>query len=509
MPRSFWWLFGLLAFVLILNAWVVDDAYITFRTVDNFLHGYGLRWNVDERVQAYTHPLWMLLMAGVAAVTGEFFYSSIALSLLCSLFAVFLAARFVARSAPWKAPALIVAVLGSKAVLDYASSGLETPLSYVIVAAFAVGLLGDWTDRQKLVCAGLCASLSFITRPDSVLLFVPAMLFLLWRTRAIGPLALTSLPAVAWVAFSLIYYGFPLPNTAYAKELATGFPSSWLVRRGFEYFANSIAWDTASHVMLIGAAVLAVGRPFERLIMAGVGLEVASVIARVASTTHMSGRHFAIPFFVAIIVFVRSLDSRRLAMAWSLALGVYLLANPISPLKFGTRAYHPYVENESFIDAKRAVWREGAAIASWRPGRHLPDHRWFDDGARMRESSERVFVGIFGGEPIGYAGFAAGPDKFIIDILGLSDPLLARLPAVRPPDYHQWKSGHFHRDVPPGYVASVTYNGDIIEDPEIRAYYAAIRTVTRAPVWSRHRFRQIARLNLGYYDLRSTRNLGP
>jgi arabinofuranosyltransferase len=50
-------LLALFAVVLCRTAWVGDDAYITFRTVDNLVHGYGARWNVDERVQAYTHPL--------------------------------------------------------------------------------------------------------------------------------------------------------------------------------------------------------------------------------------------------------------------------------------------------------------------------------------------------------------------------------------------------------------------------------------------------------------------
>ena len=50
-------LFGV---VLVRTAWLCDDAYINFRTVDNFLHGYGLRWNVAERVQTFTDPLWVL-----------------------------------------------------------------------------------------------------------------------------------------------------------------------------------------------------------------------------------------------------------------------------------------------------------------------------------------------------------------------------------------------------------------------------------------------------------------
>ncbi len=58
-----WWrativlLLAAIALLALKCAWVSDDAYITFRTVDNFVHGHGLRWNTGERVQAYTNPL--------------------------------------------------------------------------------------------------------------------------------------------------------------------------------------------------------------------------------------------------------------------------------------------------------------------------------------------------------------------------------------------------------------------------------------------------------------------
>ena len=50
-------------FIIFRRAWMCDDAFITLRTVDNFVNGYGLTWNVDERVQAYTHPLWMFVIS--------------------------------------------------------------------------------------------------------------------------------------------------------------------------------------------------------------------------------------------------------------------------------------------------------------------------------------------------------------------------------------------------------------------------------------------------------------
>ena len=52
-----------LAIAVVKDAWLSDDSFITLRTIDNVWHGYGLRWNPIERVQTYTHPLWMLLLS--------------------------------------------------------------------------------------------------------------------------------------------------------------------------------------------------------------------------------------------------------------------------------------------------------------------------------------------------------------------------------------------------------------------------------------------------------------
>src|SRR5262249_49729235 len=64
--------FGVFVLVAIRTAWICDDAYINFRTIDNFLHGYGLRWNVAERIQTFTDPLWLFLVTASVAVTREF-----------------------------------------------------------------------------------------------------------------------------------------------------------------------------------------------------------------------------------------------------------------------------------------------------------------------------------------------------------------------------------------------------------------------------------------------------
>lgn len=73
---------SVLAYVLVASAWQCDDAWITFRTARNAWQGQGLTWNPGERVQAFTHPLWLLLAILAHAVSGEFFYSMSLVSLV-------------------------------------------------------------------------------------------------------------------------------------------------------------------------------------------------------------------------------------------------------------------------------------------------------------------------------------------------------------------------------------------------------------------------------------------
>ncbi len=43
---------GVLVYAIVTNAWVADDAYISFRTLDNFVSVHGLTWNQVDLVQS-------------------------------------------------------------------------------------------------------------------------------------------------------------------------------------------------------------------------------------------------------------------------------------------------------------------------------------------------------------------------------------------------------------------------------------------------------------------------
>ena len=70
---------------LIRTSWISDDAGFTLRSVLNFINGYGPIFKIDERVQAFTHPLWFFLLSGLTLVTKNVITSAYLLPILVSI----------------------------------------------------------------------------------------------------------------------------------------------------------------------------------------------------------------------------------------------------------------------------------------------------------------------------------------------------------------------------------------------------------------------------------------
>lgn len=67
---------------IVVFSWLSDDAFITMRSVDNLIHGFGPTWNIGERVQSFTHPLWMLLLTLVYMLVPNEVLTPVLLSLV-------------------------------------------------------------------------------------------------------------------------------------------------------------------------------------------------------------------------------------------------------------------------------------------------------------------------------------------------------------------------------------------------------------------------------------------
>ncbi|MEM1009672.1 MAG: hypothetical protein AAGJ35_11785, partial [Myxococcota bacterium] len=299
-------------------AWMCDDAFITFRTIENWHRGLGLRWNVVERVQSYTHPLWMLSVSGLYGLTNEFYYTALMLSFACTLVALVCLCFFTARSGVY---ALIAAmILGfSRSFVDFSTSGLENPLSHTLLAIFLT-LCFRWMGHgfvslswgQSLVLFGL-ATLSVLNRMDTLLLYVPVligvMFYLPWRMRRTWCMLLIAVsPFLIWECFSLVYYGFLVPNTAFAK-LNHGIRWDALWIQGLHYFAYARNHDTLTLVLMLGCVFFSFVAIFwrrlrvEACVAMGVLLYLLYVV-RVGGG-FMAGRFFSVPLLATVFLLMR------------------------------------------------------------------------------------------------------------------------------------------------------------------------------------------------------------
>lgn len=515
----FWGLLIVFTYVFFVNAWIIDEGYVTFRTIDNFVNGYGLTWNVQERVQAYTHPMWLFVICLFYIFTSEFFFTSMVVSYLFCLVAFIIthnSFRKHDQAHPWKPALLMLILIASKAFIDYTSSGLENPLSYLLATLFYLRFLLSEKkavefSNKELFYFFFIASLAFFNRQDTVLLYAVPLVFLIMvhvrrlRLRLIPLIFLATLPATLWLLFSIIYYGFPFPNTAYAKLINAGIPLADSIQRGWGYFGNSLSWDITSHAALLPAVVLAVYKKSWRVILttSGVILYYIYIITSAASATHMSGRFFSVPLLIASLTFVVMVNSRRVAVAASVILIAYIIWNPISSIRMGTTWYKIPCQDMSYLDAKYFVHEEGGGLVGNLSKDTVPDHVWYHEGLKFRNRPEKARSGgAEEGPAIGYFAYAAGPDKYIIDIVGLGDPLLARLPAYNtvlflPSDWH---SGHFYRAEPTGYIESVREGGNRLEEPMLRLYYDYLLKIITGPVFDRERFLHIYNMNVGKYE---------
>lgn len=533
--RAGWWLLGLTLVALVGSAWIHEDAYITFRVIDNFLDGHGLRWNLAERVQVYTHPLWLFVLLPWIALTGEYYFTTLALTVGLSLVTFYLVV-FRAGVSVQVGSLAAFALLLSKAYMDYATTGLEDSLTRLLLVGFV--LLWSQSISSESISSespagprpsnparhvlglSLLAALTTLNRPDTLLLFVPALGYLAIRTarqhsdrsiwqstwrstwrpsaRFAALVALGFLPLALWGFFAFFYYGFPFPNTAYAK-LGMGVPRPWLLIQSGFFLVNSLLRDPITLAVILGAGAVAVARrhPAATPLAAGSLLYLAYVVW--IGGGYMSGRLLSAPFFLAVL----ALAQYPLGRGWRHRPYVALLVIAVALVP---RIYLPFILSEGgrldahgIGDERRLYYPFTGFLVGLGQSR-WPDHFFRDEGEAAKDGPPVQVAGT-----VGMFGFFAGPDVHVVDWHGLTEPLLARLPAIITGPWvnahpTNWRPGHGWRPIPAGYLESLESGENCIEDPSLALYYQKLHRVTRGDLWSWERLQTAWRLNLGRFD---------
>jgi arabinofuranosyltransferase len=467
------------AAVVLRTAWIHDDAYITFRTVDNFVHGYGLRWNAAERVQTYTHPLWMLAIAACYFVTREIFFTVLLLSVVLSVATVLLVAFGRGRATAAGCLAVLALIL-SRAFVDYSTSGLENPLTHVLYAAFLV-VFFRWRDRRFLLA--LLASLAAVNRIDTLLLYVPVLVFVAADDesgRGVKDMLPGFLPLIAWEAFAIFYYGFPFPNTAYAKLFETGVGTGERVTHGLYYLVNSLRVDPPTLLVIGAVSAAAIFARDRRQVVVALGIAAYVAYVVIIGGDFVTGRFLTAPLLGAVVLLSRRDLPPRALLAAAAALVVACAVRA-----GGT----PLMDGHGIAD-ERPYYNPYTGLTAALRHVRVADHPWAIEGLEARR--DHLPVAIRG--DIGLFGFYAGPDVHVVDVWGLADPLIARLPARRD---MSWRVGHFTRAMPAGYPETLASGSNRIADRRLAALYDRLALITRGPLFDASRLAAIWKMNTG------------
>lgn len=465
---------------------LVDDGYIYLHIVQQIIAGHGPVYNVGQRVEVFTSPLWTFLLVPAALVSpASMETTSLVLGDLLAM-AGLLAAAWAARTI-WRrqapnaflAPAGLLVPVAVYAFWWLTCSGLEVGLSLAWLGgcALVIAASGGRPDPKLRRLELLMLGLGPLIRPEFLLY---SAVFVLWyliaRHHQLGRRGL--LAAAAWAAalpvvyqlFRMGYYGEIVANTAIAKEATRPFPS-----RGLGYLGNFVGvyWIWIPVLCItIGALVPAV-RALRRQGEGGwayapvLALPLAGLL-NIAYITAMGGDYFAgrllLPGTFAFVTPFAVLPLRRsqvvafLVVLWA---GTAIAVRPLTNF-----ARSPYI-------TQAPTTANSVSPVNWTSrGLHV-------DGTGSRvfvvnpfaKSSSELDVRPLPGLPvpsavagaIGSIAVAFGDKLNIVDLLGLANPIDAHLHLQKVVGRIQPLPGHEKLLPEPWFIAMTSAPGTPVE----------------------------------------------
>ncbi|MDR1497647.1 MAG: glycosyltransferase family 39 protein [Puniceicoccales bacterium] len=542
--------------VVILLAWQCDDAYHSHKMSLNFANGNGLVYNVGERVNASTCPLHTIIIGCFYKVFGNMYLTSLLLCAAYSISAFVLLLRSSCRN-NYQAVLVTMALVFSTSFVSFTTSGLENPLLFLL---FSILLHVFWGNEkfspQKLVLSSFIGGLILMTRMDNGLFLFPLLVFMLAKRekvslpKAMVFMALGMVPFFLWELFSIVYYGFPFPNTAYAK-LATGIPRSEYWVHGIGYYIGSFLSDPLVLLLPVSFLLFSVSTENAKGRIVACGILLYFVYLLHIGGDFMRGRHFTVLFFITIFSLFRLTQFSSAGEEEKSALlerksGIALLRVPKQLVFLFTvcaiGVFFPGGTRNFEMGSGIFRRTQGVFSFSWLPiderAFYFPaTSMFFNKGKLFKKQIESDFIKTVMLKPIvrenweikenqyrsafetfdalkktqnrgkvlrapklafGFIMVNLAGEFYISDTIGLGDPLLSRLPAKRGKD---WKVGHLHRNIPEGYQESIQTGENKIKDPALAKYLSLLWDITRSEeLFTWNRLQKIINFNLGSYD---------
>jgi hypothetical protein len=260
----------------------VDDAFITFRYAQNLTEGFGPVYNLGERVEGYSSPIWMFgsaaaIALGLDPVVASKWAGLTAASVLPV--AVYAALR-ASGIRGWGAGLAACAAGGSFVLQLWATSGMESA-AYATLSFIGLAIAScNGRSVPGALSASAFLAVASLTRPEGMIFwglgFGLYLAGIRRHPRRLLAYALPGLAIASYFAWRFAYFGSPLPNTYYAKT--GGGLRMW--RQGLEQFTSYVSEPAIAVLLaaaLVGLAAGLVRRETRR----------AAAIVGVATLAHM------------------------------------------------------------------------------------------------------------------------------------------------------------------------------------------------------------------------------
>ena len=290
-------------------------------------------------------------------------------------------------------------------------------LAWFLARYFKLDESGSLKNPKAIGELTLVASLGVLNRLDTVLLYAPLLAWLLWKARswkAVGAAAIGVLPVILWEIFSVFYYGFPFPNTYYAK-IHTGIAQGVLFWQGLVYYLASFNFDPLTLLVIAFAFVLVITLRQWKFIplLAGILLYLLYII-RIGGD-FMSGRFFAAPFLIAVVIITRLDLKREILIGLAAALCAVGLAFGVNPLASDASYRAAQLPGSGVVDERGSYYAE-RGLLNYTLAKPFPDFPWNERGWQRYNDNFKVEVL----DAIGMPGYQTGPYYHVVDKLALA-----------------------------------------------------------------------------------------
>jgi hypothetical protein len=493
--------------------WSLDDPYISYRYAENLANGHGLVFNAGEYVEGYSNFLFTLLLALLYKVGLNIidfsrligFFSVIGTILLLYYFLRSFPAEYGSKRTGESGGMLnylalyLLALSGPFAF--WAVSGLETGFyTFLAVLGWFCFCKEKRLGGRSLVLTEIILLAAALTRPDGIIFAAAIALFLFvarWFPREgrslehdeslVAPPAsarqeslprtaslyglIFLIPFILYTYWRYHYYGNLLPNTFYAK--ATG-EARFQLTDGIAYMVSF--FKTNGHVLLFMAAVPFILSPVRRARPLLSGLLI--IILTIAMIIYCGGDWMPTSrFFVPMLPFLFFLVQEGVRLVWervSLHDPLYKKRDLIALLLIAILAGNFYFERK-----ETRLWVYGTRTGTLY-------QQYVDMGKWMQAilPPDSVFAGAEAGIIPYYSKLR------FIDMLGIIDPQVARLPGglhekysaeyvlSRRPDYIVLHV-HLQRDGQGKLVGYYPWTGEMLEHAEFQQNYTVLHRFYR------------------------------